>query len=70
MPSERVSDLAGTDLGALLGTVYDFRNTFIAHVKGELADRAKAEEALRQWIRAIQRLNELSAREPAADDAG
>jgi type III restriction enzyme len=64
---ERFSDLADTDLSDLLGTVYDFRNTFIAHVKDELSDRRKADEALRQWIGAIKRLNELAARERAAD---
>jgi len=66
---ERFSDLADTDLSELLGTVYDFRNTFIAHVKDDLGDRAKADEALRQWIKAIERLNEIAAREPAGDTA-
>jgi type III restriction enzyme len=66
---ERFSDLADTDLGDLLGTVYDFRNTFIAHVKDELGDRTKAEEALRQWIRAIERLNEVASKERLAGAA-
>ena len=54
---ERFSDLAGTDLGLLLGDVYDFRNTYIAHSKDELDDRAKAEEALHRWIEVIHKLS-------------
>ncbi|MEK6250700.1 MAG: DEAD/DEAH box helicase family protein [Actinomycetota bacterium] len=62
---ERFSDLADTDLGELLGTVYDFRNTYVAHVKDELGDRGKAEEALRHWIDALGRLTETTAAKPA-----
>jgi hypothetical protein len=58
---ERFSNLAETDLNELLGTVFDFRNTFVAHVKDELGDRAEADEALRSWIKAIERLHERSA---------
>ena len=54
---ERFSNLADTDLGELLGAVYDFRNTYVAHSKDELDDRAKAEEALHRWIDAIHKLN-------------
>lgn len=61
---ERFSDLADTDLGELLGGVYDFRNTYVAHSEDELDDRDKAEEALRRWIHALERLTELSAAKP------
>ena len=66
---ERFADLADTDLSDLLGTVYDFRNTFIAHAKDELGDLAKAEGALHQWITAIERLHEISSTEPLAEAA-
>ncbi len=66
---ERFGDLADTGLGALLEEVYDFRNKFIAHAKDELDDRAEAEDALRKWIEAIERLAEIAAMEPTAGKA-
>ncbi len=58
---KRFSNLAETGLGELLGGVYEFRNTYVAHSKDELDDRVKAEEALRQWIDAIHKLSGSSA---------
>jgi type III restriction enzyme len=55
---ERFSTLADTDLSDLLGAVYDFRNTYVAHSKDELDDRAKAEEALHRWIETICKLSD------------
>jgi type III restriction enzyme len=66
---ERFADLAVSDLGAVLEDVYEFRNTYIAHVKAELTDRAAAEEGLRCWIEAIQRLTEVVESEPVASAA-
>ena len=50
-------DLRSTDLAMRLKSVYDFRNTYIAHEKGtQLADSTIAEEALREWITLLSRL--------------
>lgn len=66
---ERFADLPESDLPVLLGEVYDFRNTYIAHAKAELTDRKEAEDGLRRWIETALRLNELSARQPLAGPA-
>ena len=58
---ERFGQLAETNLGELLGEVYDFRNTYVAHSKDELDDRAKAEQALHRWIDVIRTLSEIGA---------
>ncbi len=39
-----------------LNEVYDFRNTYIAHVKQELTDRMQAEQSLHRWIEAPLKL--------------
>lgn len=54
-------DLAREDLAALLGEVYDFRNTYVAHVKEELTNETDAEGALRQWVRALVALRGVLA---------
>jgi len=41
--------------------VYDFRNTYVAHEKRELADVAKAREALSLWIQALVALHSAVA---------
>jgi hypothetical protein len=53
--------LFAVGLAELLEAVYDFRNTYVAHIKDELADRAKAEEALHRWIDAIRYLSAAQA---------
>jgi type III restriction enzyme len=63
---QRFSDLATTDLGERLGAAYDFRNTYIAHVKEELTARKTAEDGLREWIDAITRLHSVAAGSTAA----
>jgi type III restriction enzyme len=65
----RFDDLAGTDLAALLGDVYDFRNTYIAHVKADLTARDEAEAALRRWIELVVHLHEAAERAPLAGPA-
>jgi len=66
---ERFADLAATDMADELDSIYDFRNTYIAHVKEELTDRKQAERALRQWVKAILELREAATREPLAGKA-
>ncbi len=63
---ERFADLAESDLGELLGSAYDFRNTYIAHAKKDLTERLVAEDGLKQWITAVQRLQEISSADPLA----
>jgi hypothetical protein len=41
----------------------------VAHVKEELDDRTKAEEALRRWIDALERLTQITTMEPLAGKA-
>lgn len=45
----RLSDLAATGLKDLLEQFYDFRNTYIAHQKEELAAAGQAKKALQTW---------------------
>jgi type III restriction enzyme len=56
------SDLATTDLPSALTNVYEFRNTYVAHIKAELVERDKAEAALSEWIAVVQRLAEVCGR--------
>lgn len=52
--------LRSTSLGGAVRDVYSFRNTYIAHEKGEeLLSRSTAEAALRQWIDLLLGLEEL-----------
>jgi type III restriction enzyme len=46
----RFNKLAITTLPKQLKSMYEFRNTYIAHQKAELTDLARAREALREWI--------------------
>jgi type III restriction enzyme len=57
---EQFKTLVDPKLGELLGQVYDFRNTYVAHSKDELENRAQAEEALHLWIDALQTLSEAA----------
>lgn len=63
---EEFSDLAETDLAELLAAVYEFRNTYVAHVKEELTDKDAAEAALQQWIQTVIAFAELTNRAAAA----
>ena len=66
---ERFADLAESDLPVLLGEVYDFRNTYVAHAREDLTDRELAEKSLRRWIETAIRLDELSAPSPTVEAA-
>ena len=50
---KRFASLAGTPLPERVKRVYDFRNTYIAHEKGELTDVAETRKALREWIETL-----------------
>lgn len=55
------TDLRHTDVPALLRRAYNFRNTYIAHEKGEqLVDPNVAESALREWVQLIFQLQGVS----------
>jgi type III restriction enzyme len=66
---EAFPDLSQSELAGLLGAAYDFRNTYVAHVKQELTDRKQAEEGLRGWIEAVRRLTEVAGKAPLAGKA-
>lgn len=51
------TDLAKTGLKALLDSVYEFRNTYVAHKKEDLVDANSAKQALGTWIEALQALH-------------
>jgi len=55
------SGLSATGLPKEVKEVYDFRNTYIAHQKGELTDVATTREALREWIRTLVTLHEAAS---------
>jgi len=57
----RFGRLAGTDLPSLVKDFYEFRNTFVAHAKAELADRAVAREALGSWVKTLLALHQAVA---------
>ena len=58
--ARRFSTLANTGLSDLLGEVYDFRNTFVAHQKKELKDAQQTRVALKKWISLLARLHAVS----------
>jgi type III restriction enzyme len=59
--SEVFSDIRDSDLRDRLRVVYDFRNTYIAHEKGEqLTARERAEESLHQWVDVLVSLEKLA----------
>jgi type III restriction enzyme len=49
--------LKNTGISGLLGEVYDFRNTYVAHQKKELNDPKETRSALRKWIDLLIRLH-------------
>jgi type III restriction enzyme len=52
--------IRATGLGEAVRRVYNFRNTYIAHEKGEeLISQQMAEEALHQWIGLLVSLEDL-----------
>ncbi len=61
---ERFADLASSDLRGSLTSTYAFRNDFVAHEKEQLTTKL-AEDGLKLWIAAIQRLNEVAGSEHA-----
>ena len=66
---DRFADLADSGLSEMLAGVYEFRNTYVAHVKSELTEEPKVDDALRHWIKLMWRLNEVAASEPAAGNS-
>lgn len=52
----RFSDIAKTGIRELVGQVYDFRNTYIAHEKKELTDVEITRTALKSWIETLHNL--------------
>lgn len=61
----KFGDLVESDLTRLVGDVYDFRNSYVAHVDEELTERAKAESGLKKWVEAVLRMYELVSAELA-----
>jgi type III restriction enzyme len=51
--------LANTGLAGLLGEVYDFRNTYVAHEKKDLTDLETTRSALSKWIHLLILLAQL-----------
>jgi type III restriction enzyme len=62
---QNFSDLNGGGLLPLLGDVYDFRNTFVAHQEKELKDVGETRKALKKWIDLIVWLEGLLAARPS-----
>ena len=57
---QRFRDLRDSDLRDSLRRVYNFRNTYIAHEKGEqLTAQRLAEESLHQWVDVLVSLERL-----------
>lgn len=56
----RFSDLFGDGLRELLGEVYDFRNTYVAHQEKELKDVGESRKALKKWIDLVVWLESFS----------
>jgi type III restriction enzyme len=54
----RFAPLAKGTLPGLMRTTYDFRNTYIAHARADLADRETARAALREWVGTLQTLHD------------
>jgi type III restriction enzyme len=52
-------DLRGNGLLKLVGDVYDFRNTYVAHQDKELKDVKAAREALKKWVELVIWLENL-----------
>jgi type III restriction enzyme len=53
----RFAGLATTSLPRQVKSMYEFRNTYIAHQKGELTDLARTRVALREWIGVLEALH-------------
>ena len=53
-------DLRGTGLLQLLTQVLDFRNTYVAHQDEELKDLDQTREALKKWIKLIERVEAIA----------
>ncbi len=58
----RFKNLKESDLKELLDQFYEFRNTYIAHEKGDgLLDRAASQAALEVWVHTLQALHKARA---------
>jgi type III restriction enzyme len=53
----RFSRLATTSLPKQVKSMYEFRNTYIAHQKGDLTDLDRTRVALREWIDVLDALH-------------
>ena len=62
---QNFQDLIGEGLLQLLGEVYDFRNTYVAHQEEELKDVGETRKALKKWIDLIVWLDGLLGAKPA-----
>ncbi len=54
---KRFAGLATTNLPTQVKSMYEFRNTYIAHEKAELTDLSRTREALREWVGALVALH-------------
>jgi len=52
----RFADVSQTDLPTMVGTIYTFRNEYIAHQDRELSDSELAKQALVQWADGLYRI--------------
>jgi len=50
------AEVARTDLTELVGSVYGFRNQYVAHQKEELKDAEQTREAMHVWITCLHRI--------------